>query len=547
MAILNFRYIFLALLVLAGLTFSGCRPKTKVLTSPPNYDFSKYNSHKLDLSIQEISGITWDAKNDIFYAINDEYGKLYTLDKTSKAIINKFDFGSNGDYEDVAIFKDTVYILRSDGTIFKFINDNKGNTSGVEVGKVPVSGTNDFETMYSDTARNALVVICKNCSGDDSKSVSAYAYYPDSIGFDKKPFFKLDAEKIALISADKSSKFQPSAAAIHPKLNKLFILSSASHQLIVANLNGEVESVHRLAPKLFLQPEGITFKNNGDMFISNEGLGSEARLLEFGFQSVSDIVKEEIVKTGYSLSSPDEKMDLGKHLKEISGMAYIPRKDKILAENDEKGDIFTIDFTNKIDLVNKEKFGGKGDYEDMVYTDSAVYMLISSGIVSKVFTKDSSFTTTEFDLKLDGKNEFEAMYLDADGKSLILLCKDCSKEKNKVRNAYRFDLVTEKFVSEKAYTIDVSTIQDFLKDEKAEFKPSAAGINPLNGKLYIVASVGKLMVIATIDGVVDNVVKLDPVLFNQPEGLTFAPNGDLYISNEGGEGVATILKFVNKN
>jgi len=40
---------------------------------------------------------------------------------------------------------------------------------------------------------------------------------------------------------------------------------------------------------------------------------------------------------------------------------------------------------------------------------------------------------------------------------------------------------------------------------------------------------------------------LDPVLFNQPEGLTFAPNGDLYISNEGGEGVATILKFVNKN
>jgi len=42
------------------------------------------------------------------------------------------------------------------------------------------------------------------------------------------------------------------------------------------------------------------------------------------------------------------------------------------------------------------------------------------------------------------------------------------------------------------------------------------------------------------------VYRLDPQLYNQPEGMTFAPNGDLYISNEGGEGIATILKFVYK-
>ena len=56
-------------------------------------------------------------------------------------------------------------------------------------------------------------------------------------------------------------------------------------------------------------------------------------------------------------------------------------------------------------------------------------------------------------------------------------------------------------------------------------------------------SVGKLLVIADPKGKVEEVFKLDPVMFNQPEGLTFAPNGDLYISNEGGEGIATILKF----
>jgi len=54
------------------------------------------------------------------------------------------------------------------------------------------------------------------------------------------------------------------------------------------------------------------------------------------------------------------------------------------------------------------------------------------------------------------------------------------------------------------------------------------------------------MVIASDKGVVEEVIKLDPVLYNQPEGLTFAPNGDLYISNEGGEGTATIFKFIAK-
>ena len=136
--------------------------------------------------------------------------------------------------------------------------------------------------------------------------------------------------------------------------------------------------------------------------------------------------------------------------------------------------------------------------------------------------------------------------MDADGQSLILLCKDCAKEKDEIRVAHRFDLKTNTFSPEPAYTINIADIKKLLNDEEAEFKPSAAGINPANGKLYIVASVGKLLVIADKNGKVEQAIRLDPVLYNQPEGMTFAPNGDLYISNEGGEGIPTILKFVFK-
>ncbi len=546
MRFLNFSVRFVWVAVLLMVINAGCRHKKRILKSPPHYNFSTPLTDKLDLKLQEISGITWDSKNNVFLAVDDGSDKLFFLDKETKLIIAEYVFGDKGDYEDVAILNGTPYILRSDGMITKFIKDSTGKTFGLEAGTISLTGTNDFETLYSDPARNALVLICKNCEMDDDKSVSAFAFYPDSIGFDNKPLYTIDAAKVTGLSPFKTSKLQPSAAAINPLTQQLFILSSASHQLVIADLNGKVASVHKLSPKLFPQPEGITFKEKGDMYISNEGITTKANLLKFVYVAVSDSEKVQIGKAGYNFLTPDEKVELGKHMHEISGMAYMPGRDMILAENDEKGDIFVLDFKNKNDNNGKIKFGGKADYEDIVYTDTAVYMLISTGSVLQVKTTDSSFATQEFVLNKEGANEFEAMYLDADGHSLILLCKDCAKEKNEIRVAHRFDLATHTFASEPAYTIDIADIKKILNDEEAEFKPSAAGINPVNGKLYIVASVGKLLVVADKNGKIEQVFRLDPVMYNQPEGMTFAPNGDLYISNEGGEGIATILKFVYK-
>jgi len=85
------------------------------------------------------------------------------------------------------------------------------------------------------------------------------------------------------LSPRPTSRFQPSAARIHPVLKKLFILSSASNQLVVTDLNGNVENVYMLAKNLFPQAEGLTFKSNGDMYISNEAVSSKAELLKFTY------------------------------------------------------------------------------------------------------------------------------------------------------------------------------------------------------------------------------------------------------------------------
>lgn len=542
MRFLNFPGSLVYSVVLLAFMSIGCRAKVKKLKSPPNYDFSVAVRYKLDPKLKEISGLVYDPKNNVFYAINDEKGTLFVLDKDIMTPPSEHSFGENGDWEEVVLMHDVPYVLRSDGLIMKILKDSSGKFIGREAGAIELNGTNDFEAMYHDPGRNALVVICKNCADDNSGSVSAYGFYPDSIGFYKKPLFVIDADKVSKMSPHKTAKFQPSAAAIHPITQKVFILSAASNQLVITDQSGNVEAVYQLSKKLFPQPEGITFNQKGSMFISNEGVASPGLIIKFVYNESGVITKEDEFKTGYNFSQPDEKMELAEALHEISGMAYIPGKDIILAHGDEKGNIYTVDFKKKDNNFGKVKFSGKGDYEDIVYTDSADYLLMSTGGVVKVLTEDSMIVPKEFTLPIEGKNEFETLYKDADG-SLILLCKECDHEKDLVRTAYKFDPKSETFSTDPVYKINISEIQAMLRNDAAEFKPSAAGIHPVTGQLFVIASVGKLLAIFNKEGKLETVLRLDPLLYNQPEGLTFAPNGDLYISNEGGEGVARIFKF----
>jgi uncharacterized protein YjiK len=533
------------LVVVFVMFFCGCRRKVTILKSPPGYNFSiSEKTPKLNLKLREISGIAWDKKRDVFVAVGDEASEFYTLDKETKSIIGTYSLGEKGDYEDVAVVDSTPYILRSDGAILKY---NSNTSAATEIANLGLEGQSEFETMFYDPERNALLIMCKNCAMDKGGKISVFAYRIDSSGFDNKPIFQIDRKMIDKLAPKKGGKFEPSAASINPKQQKIYILSATSKQLAITDMDGNVEGVYILAPPLFPQAEGICFKANGDMYITNEGGSGKPSLLKFSYSESGGSEDVKGNKTNYNFSRPDEKMQLGKHLHEISGMAWVAEKNMILAENDERGDIFLVDFKNKDDGFAKIKFGGKGDYEDIVHSDNADYLLVSLGGIVQVVIKDSSVASTmEYNLEIGGTNEFETLYRDAEDHSLIMLCKQCAHEKDKIRSAYRFDLKTHQFSPEPVYSIDIESIRQMLSDEKAEFKPSAAAINPITKKVFIVASVGKLLVVTDKKGTVEQVFKLDETLFNQPEGITFAPNGDLYISNEGGEGIATILKFAYK-
>jgi hypothetical protein len=251
---------------------------------------------------------------------------------------------------------------------------------------------------------------------------------------------------------------------------------------------------------------------------------------------------------GYDITRP-QTIQLGTKLDEISGICWI-NDSLMLANNDESGRIFAINLANLNDLEYRNvKFGEKGDYEDIVKVDSAIYLLLATGKIVKVTDfQNSDIVQSTVVAELPGiENEFESIYYDKEANSLVMICKDCHKEKNKFRSAYRFDLAKNQLIDSPYYQIQMDQIRKILDKNEVDFRPSAAAFNPVDQKIYILSSIGKLMVVINKKGKVEQAFGISGIMFPQPEGITFADNGDMYISNEiGSEQAATLLKFKYK-
>jgi uncharacterized protein YjiK len=171
-------------------------------------------------------------------------------------------------------------------------------------------------------------------------------------------------------------------------------------------------------------------------------------------------------------------------------------------------------------------------------------MLSSKGIIYEVPKKKDSGAVKAYYFGSDDQNDFETLYYDPSANGLIIVCKKCPADKGKdTRTAYRFDLTKKEFDPSAFYSFSTAEVKKILKDDDAKFDPSAAAIHPINKRLYILSSAGNLLVVADTRGKIIEAYQLDPKQFPQAEGIAFAPNGDMFITNEGKFGSPTLQEF----
>ena len=269
------------------------------------YDMnSPDNEYELEKILREISGISWYGHNKIA-CIQDEQGIIFLFDEETGKISDSYTFGKHGDYEGIAVYQDTAWVLESNGTIYKVTNFTEDNRE-IFISKTALSAKNNTEGLVYDVSKNNLLIACKNqpsISGKEKlagfKAIYRFDIYKNKLK--KKPEYLIDSKwfndfeetkyfkRVSLNMAKKlqlaeNTVFNPSGLAIHPFEDEIYIISATPGRLIVMNRDGKIRQIQTLDKRIFRQPEGICFSPEGDLYISNEGNNGRANILKFKYR-----------------------------------------------------------------------------------------------------------------------------------------------------------------------------------------------------------------------------------------------------------------------
>ena len=253
----------------------------------------------------------------------------------------------------------------------------------------------------------------------------------------------------------------------------------------------------------------------------------------------------------YHLDEPDERHDLPGELEEISGLAFM-KPNYLACINDEQGVLFVYDPAMRT-IVRRIAFGPDGDYEGVSIAGDTAYILKSNGQISmfNLVTINEKGTVLRYELSHLKRCNAEGLVYNPLLERLLIACKENPHKLGLKgdRVIYSFDPGNGILDSLPWTLLRASEIERELgnfpvsKKNHRPVKPSGLAVHPVTAQLYVLASVGKLLMILDGEGQLIQLVPLNYRLFRQPEGICFGPDGTLYVASEGRGGSGYILVF----
>ena len=254
---------------------------------------------ELDKVLDEISGLAYHSEG-LLAAIQDEKGNIYLISMTDGEIMNKIDFGKDGDYEGIAIYDNFYFIVESGGKMWISVMDSLKESHRADL---ETKGGTEIEGICYDPERETFLVAYKTThSGFLTNERSIFTYQPGISGHSEAPAFTLNNKLLAKymrkqpkddnysvllrsmkISLPHIPLFKPSGITINPENGHAFVISSLNRLLLEYDLSrNKIIGLYQLDKKILPQPEGITFTADGDLVIASEkGSKKKARIAVF--------------------------------------------------------------------------------------------------------------------------------------------------------------------------------------------------------------------------------------------------------------------------
>jgi uncharacterized protein YjiK len=278
--------------------------KIAAVSNALDYTFP-YNLEYVDRTLilgndlKELSGLSFDSVRNALLANNDEEGIIYRINKETGDILDKIHFGEKGDYEGIECVGESIYCIKSNGTIYKY-NIRSNLTEEI---KTPLKAYNDVEGLGFNGGQ--LLLACKGIGEIDKKSdtkkVKSIYFFdlkseilntdtPLNIADESLVNWvqnhvdsKMISKKDLKMFVQRVKNFSPSAIAKNPIDGMYYILSSVGKTLIVSDTVGTIKYIYFLNDT-FYQPESLCFENDGKMYLGNEGKGFYAKIFVFHYK-----------------------------------------------------------------------------------------------------------------------------------------------------------------------------------------------------------------------------------------------------------------------
>jgi uncharacterized protein YjiK len=249
----------------------------------------------------------------------------------------------------------------------------------------------------------------------------------------------------------------------------------------------------------------------------------------------------------YDLEAPDDIYFMPSVLEEISGLTYFA-PNQLAALNDEHGRVYVYDIKER-KIVQRIRFEGNGDFEGLELVGKDMFAIKSNGKMYR-FNIEMEGVVETIESPFTSENNVEGLGYDKKSNTLLIALKESGDIKNvniKGKAVYGYSLDSKSFSKLPLFILSDSDLERVLGAKSTKLRPSGIAVHPISGDIYMIASVGRALVVFNSSGMPKNLTLLKRSIFPQPEGITFSPNGDLFIANEGDGDGGTILRFSMNN
>ncbi len=232
-------------------------------------------------------------------------------------------------------------------------------------------------------------------------------------------------------------------------------------------------------------------------------------------------------------------------------MVVSPSEPVAWAVNDEEGTLFRIDLDDG-SVETGQPFAKPGDYEGIALVDGTVVVARSDGKLWRIAEGEVQKVASP----LSDRYDIEGLAWDARNSRLLVACKGKAGRGARFEHTkavYAVQVPTFEWINTPAFVVEQSALRRFLEEHEhvgrkpgaaKSFAPSAIGVDPVTGNIYMLSSTGRMLVV--LDVAAENIIEVLTLardVHAQPEGLSFDAEGALYISNEGRGTRATLYRF----